>query len=88
MAELELREALLKPEQDGVSGAAVSERTTNSKALESTSPNATKAPGPWSGEPRPRPPLSPRRFPPQPCRLQMQHIRGANLSKSRPNRRF
>jgi hypothetical protein len=66
LAVLVLREAQLKPKQDGVSESAGSERNTNSKALESTSPNATEAPDPWSGEPRPRPPLSPRRFPPRP----------------------
>jgi hypothetical protein len=52
----------LLPKRDGVPEDAVSERTTNSKALESTSLNATEAPDPWSVESRPRPPLSPRRF--------------------------
>jgi hypothetical protein len=63
---LELQEALLQPKQDGLSETGVSERTSNSNSLESTYPNATELPGPWSGEPRPRPPLSPHRFPPRP----------------------
>ena len=37
---IEVRVALLLPKQDGVSEAAVSERSANSKVLESTSPNA------------------------------------------------
>ena len=67
---IELQEALvgalLLPKQDGVSEAVVSERNTIKKVLESTSPSATEAPDSGSGEPRPRPPQSPRRFPPQP----------------------
>ena len=66
LAVLELQEAQSQRKQDRVSEAGASERTANRKALESTSPNATKAPDPWSGEPRPRPPLSPHRFPPRP----------------------
>jgi hypothetical protein len=62
---IEVRVALLLPKQDEVSEAAVFEKTTNNKALESTSPKATEAPDPGSVEPRPRPPqsLPPRRFP-------------------------
>jgi hypothetical protein len=66
---IELREALLLPKRDGVSEAAVSERTTNSKAFESESLNATEAPDPWSVEPRSRLPLIPRCFPPLPLPL-------------------
>jgi hypothetical protein len=70
LAVIELREALVEarllPKQGGISEAMVSERNLYSRVLESTSPNATEAPVPGSGEPRPRPPLSPRRFPPRP----------------------
>ena len=45
-----LVEALFLPKQDGVSEAMVYERNPSSNVLESTSPNATEAPDPGSGE--------------------------------------